>query len=79
MGNYCKMEINGKIVDKVRLVIKFACFIVLYFCSLFILFVGLDRAQTAKGIIEMQMKNFNTRRSISTHTKMKQCTHSRVV
>ena len=35
---------------------KLASFFVIWLCSLFILFVGLDRAQNTKGF-EMQLKN----------------------
>ena len=35
---------------------KLACFFVIYFCSLFLLFVGLDRSQNTKGI-EMYTSN----------------------
>ena len=35
---------------KAGTVVKLASFFVICFCSLFLLFVGLDRAQTTKGI-----------------------------
>ena len=44
------------LVDRARLVTKLASFFYICFCSLFLLFVGLDRAQNTKGI-EIQMSN----------------------
>ena len=45
------------LVDKTgSMVMKLASFFVIYFCSLFLLFVGLDRSQNTKGI-EMHTNN----------------------
>ena len=43
-------------VDKAGLVVKLASFFVIYFCSLFLLFVGLECSQNTKGI-EMHTNN----------------------
>ena len=44
------------LVDKAGLVIKLASFFVIYFCSFFLLFFGLDRSQNTKGT-EMHTNN----------------------
>ena len=37
---------------KCSILVDKACFFVIYFCSLFLLFVGLDRSQNTKGILK---------------------------
>ena len=37
---------------KSSILVDKACFFVIYFCSLFLLFVGLDRSQNTKGILK---------------------------